>query len=48
MYLFKRIVNNKAFGKKTAIILFLNKVDVFKERLAIFPLDVCFKNFKGK
>jgi len=23
MYLFKRIVNNKCFGKKTAIILFL-------------------------
>ncbi|KAI1720174.1 g-protein alpha subunit domain-containing protein [Ditylenchus destructor] len=47
MYLFKRIVNNKAFGKRTAIILFLNKVDIFKERLAVFPLGVCFKGYAG-
>uniref|UniRef100_A0A915DJU8 Uncharacterized protein n=1 Tax=Ditylenchus dipsaci TaxID=166011 RepID=A0A915DJU8_9BILA len=47
MYLFKRIVNNRAFGKKTAIILFLNKVDIFRERLAVFPLGVCFKGYTG-
>nr|CAD2166018.1 unnamed protein product [Meloidogyne enterolobii] len=48
LYLFKRIVNNKAFGKRTAIILFLNKVDIFKERLAIFPLEVCFRAYSGE
>lgn len=48
MYLFKRIVNNKCFGKKTAIILFLNKVDIFRERLEVFPLTVCFKGYSGK
>uniref|UniRef100_A0A914HFD5 Uncharacterized protein n=1 Tax=Globodera rostochiensis TaxID=31243 RepID=A0A914HFD5_GLORO len=48
MYLFKRIVNNKTFGKRTAFILFLNKVDIFKERLAVFPLNVCFKGYSGK
>ncbi|CAD5213209.1 unnamed protein product [Bursaphelenchus okinawaensis] len=47
MYLFKRIVNNPCFGKKTAIILFLNKVDVFRERLNVFPLTVCFKSYSG-
>ncbi|KAL3081922.1 hypothetical protein niasHT_037100 [Heterodera trifolii] len=48
MYLFKRIVNNKTFGKRTAFILFLNKVDIFKERLSVFPLNVCFKGYSGK
>lgn len=48
MYLFKRVVNNPCFGKKTAIILFLNKVDIFRERLEVFPLTVCFKSYAGE
>uniref|UniRef100_A0AC34R0Y4 G protein alpha subunit n=1 Tax=Panagrolaimus sp. JU765 TaxID=591449 RepID=A0AC34R0Y4_9BILA len=45
MYLFKRIVRNKCFSKRTAIILFLNKYDIFKERIEIFPLTICFKGY---
>ncbi|TMS34806.1 hypothetical protein L596_002323 [Steinernema carpocapsae] len=47
MQLFKSIVNNRCFGKKTAMILFMNKIDVFKERLPLFPLTTCFKTYKG-
>uniref|UniRef100_A0A914XCM7 Uncharacterized protein n=1 Tax=Plectus sambesii TaxID=2011161 RepID=A0A914XCM7_9BILA len=48
MTLFQRIANNKCFGKKTAIILFLNKIDIFKEKLAVVPLTTCFPDYKGK
>uniref|UniRef100_A0A8R1HUD0 Uncharacterized protein n=1 Tax=Caenorhabditis japonica TaxID=281687 RepID=A0A8R1HUD0_CAEJA len=47
MELFKRIANHQCFNKKTAIILFLNKIDIFKEKIVNHPLDLCFKNYKG-
>uniref|UniRef100_A0AC34FA33 G protein alpha subunit n=1 Tax=Panagrolaimus sp. ES5 TaxID=591445 RepID=A0AC34FA33_9BILA len=43
-----RIVRNKCFSKRTAIILFLNKYDIFKERIEVFPLTTCFKGYAGK
>uniref|UniRef100_A0A7E4W2F6 G-protein alpha subunit n=1 Tax=Panagrellus redivivus TaxID=6233 RepID=A0A7E4W2F6_PANRE len=47
MFLFKRIVRNKCFSKRTAIILFLNKYDIFRERIETFPLTTCFKGYSG-
>ncbi|RCN29779.1 g-protein alpha subunit [Ancylostoma caninum] len=47
MHLFKRVANNRCFGKRTAMILFLNKIDVFKRKLMTTPLSVCFKDYKG-
>ncbi|CAI2336151.1 unnamed protein product [Caenorhabditis sp. 36 PRJEB53466] len=47
MELFKRIANHQCFSKKTAIILFLNKIDIFKEKITKYSLDRCFKNYKG-
>ncbi|KHJ91132.1 g-protein alpha subunit [Oesophagostomum dentatum] len=47
MHLFKRVANNKCFGKRTAMILFLNKIDIFKRKLLTTPLGVCFKEYKG-
>ncbi|KIH44602.1 g-protein alpha subunit, partial [Ancylostoma duodenale] len=46
MHLFKRVANNRCFGKRTAMILFLNKIDVFKRKLMTTPLSVCFKDYK--
>ncbi|CCD62416.1 Guanine nucleotide-binding protein alpha-11 subunit [Caenorhabditis elegans] len=47
MELFKRIANHQCFSKKTAMILFLNKIDIFKEKIGKYPLTTCFKNYKG-
>ena len=47
MRLFKRTVNNKCFRKKTAMILFLNKFDIFKDKMSRIPITVCFKDYKG-
>lgn len=47
MHLFKRVANNRCFGKKTAMILFLNKIDVFKRKILTTPIGVCFKEYKG-
>uniref|UniRef100_A0A0M3HPZ2 G-protein alpha subunit n=1 Tax=Ascaris lumbricoides TaxID=6252 RepID=A0A0M3HPZ2_ASCLU len=47
MQLFKRVVNNKCFGKRTAMILFLNKVDIFNKRIQLYPLKICFKSYTG-
>ncbi|CAJ0567227.1 unnamed protein product, partial [Mesorhabditis spiculigera] len=47
LHLFKRVVNNQVFGKKTAMILFLNKIDVFREKIQQTPINVCFKDYKG-
>jgi len=43
---FGSICNLKAL-KKTAIILMLNKVDLFKEKLEKVPLCVCFEEYTG-
>lgn len=47
MKLFRRTAKNPCFGPKTAMILFLNKVDKFKEKLKKCPLNECFKDYEG-
>jgi len=45
--LFKQICNSRWF-KDTAMILFLNKKDLFSEKIKETPLTVCFPNFSKK
>ena len=47
MKLFDSICNNKWFID-TSIILFLNKKDLFNEKIKYSPLTVCFPEYKGK
>ncbi len=47
MKLFDSICNNKWFVD-TSIILFLNKKDLFAEKIRHSPLNVCFPEYKGK
>ena len=44
--LFESICNNKWFVD-TSIILFLNKKDLFEEKIRHSPLSVCFPEYKG-
>ena len=44
--LFDEICNSKWFVD-TSIILFLNKSDIFKEKIRKVDLSVCFPNYKG-
>jgi guanine nucleotide-binding protein G(o) subunit alpha len=44
--LFEEIAGSKWF-EKTAIILFLNKKDLFKEKIEKYDLKICFPNYKG-
>eukprot|EP01137_Pigoraptor_chileana_P035764 Opistho-2@30304 len=44
--LFGEVVNNKYF-EKTAYILFLNKRDLFEQKIIRTPLSVCFQDYKG-
>ena len=46
MQLFRSICNNKLFVKK-AIALFLNKIDLFHEKIPVSPLTICFPDFPG-
>lgn len=46
MKLFDSICNNKWFVD-TSIILFLNKKDLFEEKIARSPLKICFPEFPG-
>jgi guanine nucleotide-binding protein subunit alpha len=45
--LFDSICNSRWFIK-TSIILFLNKIDIFKEKLLKHPLKESFNDFEGK
>jgi len=45
--LFNQICNNKWFND-TSIILFLNKKDVFQDKVKIINIDICFPEYKGK
>ena len=47
MKLFDSICNNKWFTD-TSIILFLNKKDLFEEKIKKSPLTVCFPEYTGK
>jgi guanine nucleotide-binding protein G(o) subunit alpha len=44
--LFEEICNSRWF-RSTAMILFLNKRDLFKEKIKNVPLTVCFPNYQG-
>lgn len=46
LLLFDEIVNSPWF-RKTPIVLFLNKMDLFKEKIWKVPLTVCFQNYRG-
>ena len=46
MKLFSSICNNKWFVK-TPVILFLNKKDLFEEKIKKHPLTVCFPEYEG-
>lgn len=45
--LFDSICNNKWFGD-TSIILFLNKKDLFEEKILRSPLTICFSEYAGE
>jgi hypothetical protein len=47
MKLFDSICNNKWFTE-TSIILFLNKKDLFEEKIAHSPLTICFPEYNGR
>jgi len=44
--LFDEICNSKWF-QNVSIILFLNKMDIFKEKIKKVDLNVCFQEYKG-
>ena len=46
LQLFESIVNNALF-KDTPIMLFLNKVDLFREKIAVHDLKCCFPEYTG-
>jgi len=46
MQLFDSICNNKWFID-TSIILFLNKKDLFEEKIKKLPLTICFPEYRG-
>lgn len=46
LILFKSIVNSRWF-QRTAIVLFLNKIDIFTEKLKDVPLENYFPNYTG-
>jgi len=45
--LFKDICNTKWFAE-TAIILFLNKKDIFEKKISKIPLTICFPDYTGQ
>ena len=45
--LFDSICNNKWFTD-TSIILFLNKKDIFEEKIKKSPLTICFPDYTGR
>jgi GTPase SAR1 family protein len=47
LLLFDEIVNSPWF-RRVPVVLFLNKIDLFNEKIALVPLSVCFGNYTGK
>lgn len=45
--LFGDICNSRWF-RETSMILFLNKIDLFREKIKRVPLSVCFQEYEGK
>jgi guanine nucleotide-binding protein G(i) subunit alpha len=46
MALFDSVCNNRLFAEKS-ILLFLNKTDLFREKIQISPLNICFPDYNG-
>jgi len=46
LQLFELICNNRLF-RKAEMILFLNKKDLFAERLRFSPINICFPDYTG-
>jgi len=46
LLLFKEICESPYFAS-TSFLLFLNKSDIFKEKISSVPLSVCFRSYKG-
>ncbi|KAI4887440.1 hypothetical protein NFI96_002552 [Prochilodus magdalenae] len=46
LHLFNSICNHKFFAS-ISIVLFLNKKDLFKEKISKVPLSACFPNYNG-
>lgn len=44
--LFNDVVNNRWFAT-TNVVLFLNKKDIFEEKIAKYPLTICFPDYSG-
>ncbi len=47
LMLFEEIVDSPWF-RKTPVVLFLNKIDLFREKITRVPLRVCFGNYTGR
>lgn len=47
LQLFNSICNHKCFAT-TSIVLFLNKKDLFKEKITKVHLNICFPEYNGK
>lgn len=47
LHLFNSICNHKYFAT-TSIVLFLNKKDLFQEKVAKVHLSICFPEYTGK
>ena len=45
--LFESIINNRWFVE-TSVILFLNKKDLFEEKITTSPLTICFPDYSGR
>uniref|UniRef100_A0A914W1P7 Uncharacterized protein n=1 Tax=Plectus sambesii TaxID=2011161 RepID=A0A914W1P7_9BILA len=45
--IFKQIVNNTLFSFKCSMILFLNKTDLFAEKIKVASITAAFPNYKG-
>jgi len=45
--LFDSICNNSWFST-TSMVLFLNKIDIFRSKIKTSPLKICFTNYQGK
>jgi len=41
-------ISNHQIFKKTTMILFLNKLDLFQKKIKHSPISTCFKDYKGK
>ncbi len=48
LLLFKQICNNTLFRNDVSMILFLNKKDIFAEKIKNQSIRVCFTDYEGR